>query len=245
MIKIFQEHGEVVCVIGNAIKYENGPIYLQADLSIGCQSQEINCLNNSNSNIHPLISSANLIDYESCGSFAFDLNCLICELVMQKNSSFQIIAILIQTARKYFINLQQAVSFYLGCCLFLHFIILVDYCAFLPTIFNGVQIFWLLLIIFPILSLSLMFSHKPKNLMKNLNTKRNQFLNKSFFRGFRSFLILTLPVSIFFVILFAVYVFPLPFLLFILFIWFLLVLLDLLGAILDQWKAYLDLVIIQ
>ena len=204
MIQIFQEKGDIVCCIGNAVKYANFPVYLQSDVSIGWQPNEVSCLNHQEeTSSSQRISSSNFIQENSSGSFSVDLNCLPCELIMHKDSTFNSITALIQTSRHFLINFRQSLGFFVGCCLLLHFILLFNYLSFLPTIFNGIHIFWLILFIFPILTCSLMFSHKHKDIMRDMNMKRHQFLKETVKRAIFSYLFIVIPTSIFIVIFFA------------------------------------------
>lgn len=122
---------------------------------------------------------------------------------MHKDSSFDSITALIQTSRHFLINFKQALGFYLSCLILLHFVLVLDYISFLPTIFNGVQIFWLLFFVIPILCSSLMFSHKSADTMRDMNTKRYQFIKENFNRGLISRTIVAVPVAILIVLFFA------------------------------------------
>ena len=210
MIRIYQEYGNVVCCIGSALQTDNIGCFLQSDLSIAYQPMIKRCLNLENQSPdieEEKISSSNFLRKQTCGSLSADLITLSCDLIMHMKTSFHTITYLIQKAREVFINYEQSLIFYLGALLSLHFILLADYLAFLPTIFTGVQLFWLTVFIIPSLSFALLFSPRAPNLMTRINWKRNQFVKKNIVRGISQYFYQIFPLTLFILLIFALFVF--------------------------------------
>ena len=158
MIKIYQENGEVVCVIGSSLNDLNVPCFSSADISISVDPICIPSIPKDNTPIPPaLVSSL--------------LNSIPCELNLQFGSHLYCVTQMIRDARSLAENSVQAFAFYITLQLTLALTILLSDCALIPNIFNVYQILFIQYVIGPLLMFSIMFTpHLPK-IMEQLPSK--------------------------------------------------------------------------
>lgn len=146
MIAIFQEHGEVCCSIGSSLNTTNVDSFARSDISIAVDPVAIKRTN-------PL----------SCLQVAASLNVLTCAVTLNSDLSLYSVTQMIRESRSLFENGKQAFTFYLGAQIALSFAQLLSYFALLPGLFTGYQIMFLIWIITPLLSVSILFSpHMPE-----------------------------------------------------------------------------------
>ncbi|RWS16661.1 uncharacterized protein B4U79_14914 [Dinothrombium tinctorium] len=179
MIKIMQENGEIVCVLGSTANIYNMPIFLQADAGIG---------------IEPLYPQVCITQPAVKGSFysqnnpsflspievATKLNSLMCSLTFQREDPVSLIT-LIMEARHYMMNTRNSLQFFLCCSLSLSLAQLCTSLLFLPPLFSSGHVLWIVCFILPILSFSLMGSPQDPQLMtmamgKNLGLNKENIL---------------------------------------------------------------------
>ncbi|KAJ3314149.1 hypothetical protein HDV04_000872 [Boothiomyces sp. JEL0838] len=159
MTKIFQEHGEVVCVIGSSLNDLNVECFANADISIG---------------IDPIPVARNYVGGKplSLLCISSQFNSSPCALTLNSDFSFYNITQMIREARSLADNGQQCIALYLGIQLSLSFCVILSYCStILPPIFTGYQIMFIQWIISPVLSLSLLFTPHHSDIMTHLPAK--------------------------------------------------------------------------
>lgn len=143
MIRIFQEHDEVVCCIGSSLNVNNVNNFSTADISIGVdplsflKSRHIKNVQA----ITPLLLSSAFITAP-------------CALNLHMDTSVYAISQMIREARAIANQQRQALLFYVGCCFSLSIIIIITQCMALPSVFSGYQIIWCTVVISSILTLS-------------------------------------------------------------------------------------------
>ncbi|KAI7862736.1 hypothetical protein BDF14DRAFT_1851990 [Spinellus fusiger] len=156
MISIFQEYGEVVCCIGNALNVKNTESFALADVSIAMEPMhtraQIKGRLSLNSRQPPLAVGASLVS-------------LPCGLFMQYDTSLYAVTQLIRDARRLLSCVRMGFAFYVGACMSLSIIQLLSFCMLLPPILTGYQIIWIMWITLPILTMSMLFSPKEDNIM--------------------------------------------------------------------------------
>ncbi|KAI1291918.1 Transmembrane protein 94 [Halotydeus destructor] len=174
MIAIMQEYGEVVCVLGSSANMHNMPIFLQADASISieplypelCVTQDVIDID---SNLESRVSE----DFLTPTELAKLLNSLPCSLQFHREDNVSMHR-LVMEARHYMINVRNSLQFFLCCCLSLSLAQLMTSIMFLPPLLSSGHVLWLVCVILPILSFSLMGTPCDPRVMtiatgKNLN----------------------------------------------------------------------------
>ncbi|KAI8076326.1 uncharacterized protein BX664DRAFT_344388 [Halteromyces radiatus] len=156
MIRIFQENGEVVCCIGNALNIKNTESFALADISIGMEPMHTRAQSRGRLSLNgrqpPLAVGASLVS-------------LPCGLFMQYETSLYAVTQLIRDARRLLTCVRTGFVFYLGTCMALTCLQMISFCTVLPPILTGYQILWVLWIILPILTLSMLFTPLDDNIM--------------------------------------------------------------------------------
>ena len=173
MIEIMQENGEVVCVIGSSANSNNMPIFLQADTSIGIEPlyPQI-CIN------EPITEALYkpFKGFLSPADISNMLNTLPCSLTFHREDSISLHRIIME-ARHFMMNAQNNFQFFFSCSLSLSLAQLFASLLFLPPLLSSGQVLWLVCVIFPILSLSLMGTPLDSQVM-NMATGKNRILDK-------------------------------------------------------------------
>mmetsp|Transcript_16927 Transcript_16927/g.66048 ORF Transcript_16927/g.66048 Transcript_16927/m.66048 type:complete len:280 (+) Transcript_16927:166-1005(+) len=122
---------------------------------------------------------------------------------MHQFSSIGALPHLLRMGRRLLSNVEESLSFYLGALLALHFCLLASYLLFLPTLFHGVLILWLLLFTIPVLCLALVLSPSSGREMSQINAKRNQPSPKALFFLVHRYAIQIIPIVPIVLILFT------------------------------------------
>ncbi|XP_050541863.1 transmembrane protein 94 isoform X2 [Daktulosphaira vitifoliae] len=168
MISIMQQYGEVVCVLGSSPNAENIGIFMQADASVGIEPiypqvcQRISIMHQPNP-IDAPISPISLSEL---------LNSLPCCLSFNRQDPLPIYH-LIMEARYLMQRIWNCVQFWTSCMVSLSFLQLLVIAFVLPPIFSIGQILWLVCIIIPILSISLVGGPTDPKVMQT-PTGKNQ-----------------------------------------------------------------------
>ncbi|KAL1926772.1 hypothetical protein VTP01DRAFT_5418 [Rhizomucor pusillus] len=167
MIGIFQEYGEVVCCIGNALNAKNTEAFAMADMSIAMEPMHTRAQSRGrlalNGRQPPLAVGASLVS-------------LPCALFMQYETSLYAVTQMIRDARRLLNCIRMGFAFYAGSCMSLSLMQLLSYCMLLPPIFTGYQILWIMCIILPIVTLSMLFTPHDDNLMLLMPGKNHDHL---------------------------------------------------------------------
>ncbi|XP_053203467.1 transmembrane protein 94-like [Panonychus citri] len=177
MIEIMQENGEVVCVIGSAANVNNMPIFMQTDASIGieplypqiCVKEPV-----TKANGKPFKGFISPTDISNA------LNTLPCSISFHREDSISLNHIIMQ-ARHYMMNARNCLQFFFSCSLSLSLAQLFATLFFLPPLLSPGSVLWLVTIVFPLLSLSLMGTPLDTQVMnqatgKNLNLSRESII---------------------------------------------------------------------
>ena len=158
MIKIYQENGEVVCVIGSSLNDLNVPIFASADISISVDPINIPTIQRKDGAIPPAYAASLL-------------NSMPCDLNANFGSHLYSITQMIRDARSLAENSVQAFAFFVTMQLTLALTIFLSYCAIVPRMFNVYHILFLQYVIGLLLMFSIMFTpHLPK-IMEQLPSK--------------------------------------------------------------------------
>ncbi|CAG8462820.1 12166_t:CDS:10 [Ambispora leptoticha] len=171
MIKIFQEYGEVVCCLGSALKSSNARIFALADVGIAMepthtQAQTHNglcCLQGDKGQL-PLALGASLTT-------------LPCGLFMRYDTSLYALADLIREARRLTNCLRMGAAFMIGSYLSITTLLFLSCVLFLPPIFTGYQILWVLWVISPLLAFSFFFNPHEADTMTTMPVKNVDHLS--------------------------------------------------------------------
>ncbi|KAG0183213.1 hypothetical protein DFQ29_008573 [Apophysomyces sp. BC1021] len=167
MIRVFQEYGEVVCCIGNALNIKNTESFALADVSIAMEPMHTRAQSKGRLSLNgrqpPLAVGASLVS-------------LPCGLFMQYETSLYAVTQLIRDARRLLSCVRMGFSFYIGACMALSVMQLVSLCMLLPPLLSGYQILWVMWIIIPILSVSMLFSPHDDNIMLMMPGKNIEHL---------------------------------------------------------------------
>ncbi|XP_015786071.1 transmembrane protein 94 [Tetranychus urticae] len=177
MIEIMQENGEVVCVIGSAANVHNIPIFLQTDASIGIEPLYPQIC------VREPVTKASGKPYKgfiSPTDISNQLNTLPCSICFHREDSISINRIIME-ARHYMMNARNCLQFFFSCSLSLSLAQLFGFLFFLPPLLSPGSVLWLVTIIFPLLSLSLMGTPLDTQVMnqatgKNLNLSRESII---------------------------------------------------------------------
>eukprot|EP01116_Phalansterium_solitarium_P022734 TRINITY_DN7620_c0_g1_i2.p1 TRINITY_DN7620_c0_g1~~TRINITY_DN7620_c0_g1_i2.p1 ORF type:complete len:1341 (-),score=493.46 TRINITY_DN7620_c0_g1_i2:160-4182(-) len=175
MIKIHQQYGNVVVVVGSGLDHSNTSIFAQANLALAMEPPRKLCLDQTSSIEHPVLSSSNLFSTGSSGSLSCDLTALPCPLVLHRYTRLSQVVALIEHARHMITNIKQSTLFALYCMGWLQGLLLLSYIM-LPSpfqILNGIQLLYMIIFIVPVLSLSLLFTPAEADVMECLPAKNN------------------------------------------------------------------------
>lgn len=179
MIRIFQENGEVVCCIGNALNTKNTESFALSDVSIAMEPMHTRAQSkgrlSTNDRQPPLAVGASLCS-------------LPCGLFMQYETSLYAVTQLIRDARRLLSCVRMGFAFYTAGCMSISLMLLLSFCLLLPPIFSGYQILWLLWIILPILSMSMLFTPCEDGIMLLMPGKNIEHLTD--FWRFMSYFVL-------------------------------------------------------
>ncbi|CEI97849.1 hypothetical protein RMCBS344292_11974 [Rhizopus microsporus] len=156
MIRIFQENGEVVCSIGNALNTKSTESFALSDISIGMEPMHTRAQSKgrltTNDRQPPLAVGASLCS-------------LPCGLFMQYETSLYAVTQLIRDARRLLGCVRMGFAFYAAGCMSIVLMLLLSFCFLFPPILTGYQILWIMWIILPILSMSMLFTPHDDSIM--------------------------------------------------------------------------------
>ncbi|CAL1531562.1 unnamed protein product [Lymnaea stagnalis] len=179
MVKIMQENGEVVLVVGSSLNMVNTPIFMQADCSIAIEP------------LFPQLCARHTImphlwneDEPSPIELASRLLSLPCPLFFHREDNIKLVQ-LIMESRHYIFAMRNC--FYLMlCCLLAVVLSQLVCCLFLlPPVMAVQHVIWLVLVVVPALSLSLLGNPNEARTMglathKNINHVNKQMIVEFF-----------------------------------------------------------------
>ncbi len=181
MIGIMQEYGEVVCVLGSSANICNIATFLVANASIAIEPlyPEV-CVTQSviegDENIAARLSD----NFLSPTKLSQLLISLPCSLLIHRDDPLSLYR-LIMEARNFMNNVRNSLQFLLCCSLSLSVVQLLSSLLYLPPLLTSGHVLWLVFIILPALSFSLMGTPLDPHVMtmatgKNLNLCREHVL---------------------------------------------------------------------
>ncbi|KAL3876613.1 hypothetical protein ACJMK2_034434 [Sinanodonta woodiana] len=150
MISIMQEYGEVVLCMGSSVNIQNTPVFLQADSSLAmepmypqmCIKQSVMVEPWDETHITPTHLASILLN-------------IPCPLIFRRNDNTSVIH-LIAEARTHLMLMRNCFYFMLCCHLSVSLVQLLSSMLLLPVVIDTQHLLWLLLVIIPMLSLSMM-----------------------------------------------------------------------------------------
>lgn len=163
MMGILQENKDIVCCIGSSASTNNIPLFSQADISIAVDphsDQVPDCTLTKN--------------YEKMKRLAT----APCSFHIPEHSTknaFKIIFHLIRECRRQVANIQQSFMFLVGANLTLYFIQAIGSIFIFPIMVNGLQAFWMMLVIIPIFCIALMSNASDPKLMTYITLKNSYY----------------------------------------------------------------------
>ncbi|CAJ0630376.1 563_t:CDS:10 [Entrophospora sp. SA101] len=169
MIKIFQGYGEVVCCIGSALNSFNTHAFAAADVSVAMEPTHTKA-QTKNGLCHYGIKG------QSPMALGASFTTLPCGLFMHYDTSLYALTDLIREARRLINGLRLGVAFMIGSLLSISLLLLLSYCFFLPPVFTGYQILWIMWAIIPTLTFSFLFNPHESDTMTTMTVKNNEHL---------------------------------------------------------------------
>ncbi|XP_072029353.1 LOW QUALITY PROTEIN: transmembrane protein 94-like [Amphiura filiformis] len=175
MIQIMQENSEVVCCMGSSVSIKNVSIFSQADISIGVEPLYPHvCLNRDIYEEDPT-SITDPTDLPM--GLASLLSCLPCSLSFRRGDHISIIE-LIKEARGFCMAISNCFSFMMYSLFSLCAIQLMASLLFMPPPLSGRHVLWLVLVVIPTLSLSLLGSPFQSQIMTYATGKKLQQIDR-------------------------------------------------------------------
>jgi magnesium-transporting ATPase (P-type) len=179
MIEILQENGELVTAVGTALRAENRPCFLQADLVVAVQSRVLGksstsldkmrfvALGNPSDIDHPSMPA--IIQAELSSTF----NAINASLILESDASLAIVADLIGEARTMVLNYRQVLMVFVAGHLVIAGMATFSYLFATPNILTYYYIAWLAWVQLPLLAMPLIASRPGANLMAELPSKND------------------------------------------------------------------------
>nr|CAD7426735.1 unnamed protein product [Timema monikensis] len=169
MLHIMQEYGEVVCIIGSSASAENMPIFLQADASLAveplypqvCQKLPVFVPPNPNQGSSPV-------------DLSRALNSIACSLSFRREDPISIFH-LIMESRHYMQSMWNCVQFWMCCSASLCIAQVLGILFMLPPLLPVGPLLWLVCLVIPALSISLVGIPTDPRVMQRA-TGKNQYI---------------------------------------------------------------------
>lgn len=202
MIEVLQENHEVVCCVGSSININNSRSFNQANISIAVDPS-------TQQHLRPM-------DFDNLQEEVSDLQedispflsypCALHITTHQSEtpiSSFSVIFHLIKEGRKMVHNIRQSLAFLFASCMCLFFIQLLSVVMALPsTLFTGIQFLWLILVIIPLMSFSLLGTPIEPKIMDLISSKNEFKRSKYIWKLLLTMLRFCLPIPAAFLVYF-------------------------------------------
>lgn len=186
MISIFQENNEVVMGVGSSLKESNAALFSKADTAVALQGDAHTFFDEK----LPKGKELPMLSYDDM-EFSHILNTLACSFRIRSNDSngdgntdpgdnaapsLTHLIELIRLGRCVLTNFRQMIAFIFVSQLFLATLILASYVVPFPLVpqLSCASIFWLLWVLVPAVSLSMLASGSEKNVMKQTPRKNEE-----------------------------------------------------------------------
>lgn len=212
MIAILQENREIVLCLGNAWNRENLTIFAQADMSLSlvpepvdvssCTSVAETCALSTSTSSQNALSVSVSKGWPTPLEMASYLNSTTCQLSFHRDADVRLLS-LISESRHALSCIRLGLTFGLGSMMLLSSLMCLATVFFLPPPLSGSHLFWLTLLLVPLLSLTFL-SLKPDPRIKSQmpNRKKKTVWNNRWFL-FINFLLTFFTSAIVSVLLFA------------------------------------------
>ena len=181
MISIMQDYGEVVCALGSAANMNNVSTFLQSDISIAIEPlyPEV-CVTQSIIEGDPQLLESISANFISPTSLAKQMISLPASLSLHRQDPLALHR-LIMEARHFMNNMRNSLQFLLCCTFSLSLAQLMASVLFLPPLLSAGQVLWLVFVVLPALSFSLMGTPLDPHVMtmatgKNLSLCRESVI---------------------------------------------------------------------
>ncbi|KAL9656869.1 hypothetical protein ABK040_004403 [Willaertia magna] len=220
MIGVLQDNNEVVCCIGSSINMNNSLSFMQSNLAISVDpssQQHLRPIQTSTyyqqHNDEEAMMIKNMVHgTEEISDLQEDISPFLsfpCALHIQMNrsetkiSTFLILYHLIKEGRRLTQNVKQTLLFLFGCHFSLFIVQLLSVVMALPsTLFNGVQILFLSIILIPLLSISILGTPMEPKIMNLISSKNKIELSKYIKLSILTIVRFSLPIPMLFVVYF-------------------------------------------
>jgi magnesium-transporting ATPase (P-type) len=179
MIRIYQEEGETVLCMGSSLNVENIEAFMQANLAISLDPVPAReCEYKTFSSAASSTKSGELESYSESREFALSsaITTMPCALPLPSTTDLNQFLVLIAQARRLTRGVQQSLWFAFTCYLTLFLIMLLSSVADTPPLLTVYQMLWLIYIIIPLLSVSLMAAPREPDLMRRFAYKNENYL---------------------------------------------------------------------
>ncbi|XP_050731549.1 transmembrane protein 94-like isoform X3 [Eriocheir sinensis] len=175
MLVLMQEYTEVTVVMGSSANADNMPLFMQADASLSVDP------------LYPQVCMREAVSARPPTSHgpppeevARALNVLPCSLSLTPHSRVSLVS-LIMEARHYMQQVMSCLQFWACCCLSLTFLQLLAATAALPPLLSSGDVLWLVVVVVPWLSLSLVAAPTNPAVMNQATGKNTVLFNKQIF----------------------------------------------------------------
>jgi hypothetical protein len=167
MIRIYQENGESVMCLGSSLK-QNQQVFLQANISASLEPAPTQDCDH---NVYP----AHRDRVEMHDSFEYALASTLTGLPtvfrLHTNTDLRQFTALICEGRRLLRSLYQCLWFAMSAYTCLFIALLFDLCAAFPPLLNGVQVAWLVWVVVPALSVTLLATPREPQVMREVSDK--------------------------------------------------------------------------
>ncbi|KAK8379307.1 hypothetical protein O3P69_019293 [Scylla paramamosain] len=181
MLTLMQEYTEVTVVMGSSANADNMPLFMQADASLSVDP------------LYPQVCMREAVSARpsaGCGpgpeEVAKTLNVLPCSLALTPHSRVSLVS-LIMEARHFMQQVMSCFQFWACCCLSLSLLQLLAATAALPPLLSSGDILWLVVVIIPALSLSLVAAPTNPSVMNQATGKNTVLFDKQVLRDIIKF----------------------------------------------------------
>ena len=170
MVKLYQLHGEVVCIVGGVLNSRNMAVYQTADISVGIGLQPCNFCENC---------YGQKIDYQYKKTISEEIAQAVistpCQFRLGENASLYRILQVIKEARKLMGNIQLALIFSVSCYIPLTASACISYVLGWPGILSIGKYTFIVYVLIPGLTVSFLGKRSNSELMKLLPIKMSHF----------------------------------------------------------------------
>ncbi|XP_044733631.1 transmembrane protein 94 [Chrysoperla carnea] len=160
MLRIMQDYGQSVCVLGSAANADNIDVFMQANISIAVEPlypqvcQQL-----------PVFIPVNPVHGPSPINLNRSLNALPCALTFRREDPVSLFHLILES-RHYMLTFWNCIQFWICAMVTITFLQLIIIVLFLPSLLSIHQVLWLICIIVPILSISFIGNNKDPNVMQ-------------------------------------------------------------------------------